>query len=244
MPCGPGVERVAEEVAERFPGVPTAILSSDYAPNIKALRETVARIESGEARIIIGTQLVAKGHHFPGLATVGVVDGDLSLAQGADPRAAERTFQLLQQVIGRAGREGTMGAGLIQTHNPEHPVMRALISGDRDTFVAREIAARESAGLPPFGRLAALIVSARTKPEAETYARSLARAAPPARRIVVMGPAEAPLALIRGQYRFRLLIKAPRAVDIQNFLRRWLERAPRPRGSQKVVVDVDPYSFL
>ncbi len=244
VPCGPGVERVAEEVAERFPGVPAAILSSDFTTNLTEIRETIARISSGEARIIVGTQLVAKGHHFPGLALVGVVDGDLSLAQGGDPRAAERTFQLMQQVIGRAGREKSGGVGLIQTHAPDHPVMRALISGDRETFLAREIAAREAAVLPPFGRLAAIIVSAGAKPEAERYAQALARAAPPAARIEVMGPAEAPLVLIRGRYRYRLLVKAPRNVDIQGFLRAWMERAPPAKGSVRVVIDVDPYSFL
>jgi len=244
VPCGPGVERVAEEVAERFPGVPAAILSSDFTTSLTEIRETIARISSGEARIIVGTQLVAKGHHFPGLAFVGVVDGDLSLAQGGDPRAAERTFQLMQQVIGRAGREDSGGIGLIQTHAPDHPVMRALISGDRDTFLAREIAAREGAGLPPFGRLAALIVSAGAKPEAERYAQALVRAAPAAPRITVMGPAEAPLALIRGRYRYRLLVKAPREVDMQGFLRLWMDRAPPAKGSVRVVIDVDPYSFL
>jgi primosomal protein N' (replication factor Y) len=244
VPCGPGVERVAEEVAKRFPDVPAAILSSDFTTNLTEIRQTIARISSGEARIVVGTQLVAKGHHFPGLALVGVVDGDLSLAQGGDPRAAERTFQLMQQVIGRAGREDSGGIGLIQTHAPEHPVMRALMSGDRDTFLAREIAAREEAGLPPFGRLAALIVSAGAKPEAERYAQALARAAPDAPRITVMGPAEAPLALIRGRYRYRLLVKAPRNVDIQSFLRAWMDRAPPAKGSVRTIIDVDPYSFL
>ncbi|MFP3920740.1 MAG: primosomal protein N' [Dichotomicrobium sp.] len=244
VPCGPGVERVAEEVAERFPGVPAAILSSDFTTNLTQVRETIARISSGEARIVVGTQLVAKGHHFPGLSLVGVVDGDLSLAQGGDPRAAERTFQLMQQVIGRAGREDSGGIGLIQTHAPEHPVMRALISGDRDTFLAREIAAREEAGLPPFGRLAAIIVSAGAKPEAERYAQALARAAPDAPRITVMGPAEAPLALIRGRHRYRLLVKAPREIDLQGFLRLWMDRAPPAKGSMRTVIDVDPYSFL
>ncbi len=244
VPCGPGVERVAEEAGERFPDTSTAILSSDFTPNIGVLRETLARISSGEARLIIGTQLAAKGHHFPELALVGVVDGDLSLAQGADPRAAERTFQLLQQVIGRAGREARESHGLIQTHSPDHPVIRALLSGDRDTFMEREIAAREQAVLPPFGRLAAIIVAARAKPEAEAAARALAVAAPAARRIEVWGPAEAPLALIRGQYRFRLLVKAPRSLDLQAYLRAWMSAAPAPKTGVRITIDVDPYSFL
>lgn len=244
VPCGPGVERVAEEVAERFPGVETAILSSDLVPTLRTLRQVIDDIAGGKARLIIGTQLVAKGHHFPQLATVGVVDGDLSLASG-DPRAAERTFQLLYQVTGRAGREdGVKGRGFIQTHMPEHPVMKAIISGDRDSFLAREIEERREAGMPPFGRLAAIVVSAKSKPEAEHFARAVALAAPRAAKIAVYGPAEAPLALIRGRYRYRLLAKAARELDLQGYMRQWLENAPPAKGSLKLTVDIDPYSFL
>ncbi len=244
VPCGPGVERVAEEVAERFPGVETAILSSDLVPGLRALREIIDKIARGDSRIIIGTQLVAKGHHFPHLATVGVVDGDLSLATG-DPRAAERTFQLISQVTGRAGREdGVEGRGLVQTHLPEHPVMQAIIANDRDSFIAQEIEARREAGMPPFGRLAALVVSAKVKPEAEHYARMLALAAPRSAKISVLGPAEAPLALIRGRHRYRLLVKAARDADLQAYLRHWLDGAPPAKGSLRLAVDVDPYSFL
>jgi primosomal protein N' (replication factor Y) len=244
VPCGPGVERVAEEVAERFPGVETVILSSDLIPGIRALREIIEKVARGDAPIVIGTQLVAKGHHFPHLATVGVVDGDLSLATG-DPRAGERTFQLISQVTGRAGREdGVEGRGFIQTHLPEHPVMRAIIANDRDSFIEQEIAARQEAGMPPFGRLAALIVSAKVKPEAEQYARILTAAAPQSAKISVLGPAEAPLALIRGRHRYRLLVKAARDADCQAYIRHWLENAPPPRGSLKLHVDIDPYSFL
>jgi len=242
-PCGPGVERVAEEVAERWPGMQTAILSSDLVPTMKALREVIETVASGEARLVIGTQLVAKGHHFPRLATVGVVDGDLSLAT-ADPRAAERTFQLLNQVTGRAGRSGTSGRGFIQTYLPEHPVMQAIISGDRERFIEREIAAREEAGMPPFGRLAAVLISAKTRPEAEAYARAFAMAAPPASRIEVLGPAEAPIAIIRGRHRFRFLVKAALEADLQAYMRLWLEDAPPARGSVMAQVDIDPYSFL
>ena len=244
VPCGPGVERVAEEIAELFPDFETAILSSDLVPSVRALREIIDRIASGEARIVIGTQLVAKGHHFPHLATVGVVDGDLSLASG-DPRAAERTFQLLSQVTGRAGREGGVeGRGFIQTHLPEHPVMQAIIANDRDSFIGQEIEARREAGMPPFGRLAALIVSAKTRPEAEHYARKLAVAAPRTEKISVLGPAEAPLALIRGRHRFRLLVKARRDADLQAYLRHWLSHAPPAKGGLRLSVDIDPYSFL
>jgi primosomal protein N' (replication factor Y) len=244
VPCGPGVERVAEEVAERFPGIEPAILSSDLIQGMRALREMIEKIAAGETPIVIGTQLVAKGHHFPHLATVGVVDGDLSLATG-DPRAAERTFQMLSQVTGRAGREdGVEGRGLIQTHLPEHPVMQAIIANDRDSFLQQEIAARQEAGMPPFGRLTALIVSAKFKPDAESYARILAAAAPRSEKITVLGPAEAPLALIRGRYRYRLLVKAAREADLQAYLRHWLDRAPPPKGSLRLSVDVDPYSFM
>jgi primosomal protein N' (replication factor Y) len=244
VPCGPGVERVAEEVAERFPGVDTAILSSDLIPGVRALRETIDKIANGESRIIIGTQLVAKGHHFPLLATVGVVDGDLSLATG-DPRAAERTFQLLSQVTGRAGREdGVEGRGFIQTHVPEHPVMQAIIANDREGFLAQEIEARREAAMPPFGRLAALIVSAKTKPEAEAYARKLALTAPRSTKISVLGPAEAPLALIRGRHRYRLLVKSARDADLQAYVRHWLSLAPPAKGNLRLAVDIDPYSFM
>ena len=244
VPCGPGVERVAEEVAERFPDVETAILSSDLVTGIRALREIIDKVARGDAPIIIGTQLVAKGHHFPHLAMVGVVDGDLSLATG-DPRAAERTFQLLSQVTGRAGREdGVEGRGFIQTHLPEHPVMQAILANDRDSFIKQEIDARQEAGMPPFGRLAALIISAKAKPEAEHYARKLALAAPHSAKISILGPAEAPLALIRGRHRYRLLAKASRDADLQAYIRYWLDKAPPPRGSLKLHVDIDPYNFM
>jgi primosomal protein N' (replication factor Y) len=243
VPCGPGIERIAEEIAERFPDARRVLLSSDLTPSIGDLRETLREIEDREVDIVIGTQLVAKGHHFPGLALVGVVDADLGLAQ-ADPRAAERTFQLMHQVTGRAGREAIPGRGLIQTYMPEHPVIAALVSGDRDAFLAREIAARKDATMPPFGRLAALLVTSNSREAAEGYAREVARAAPQAAKIQVLGPAEAPLAVIRGRHRYRLLVKAAREADLQAYLRLWLSQAPKPKGDVRLVVDVDPYSFL
>jgi primosomal protein N' (replication factor Y) len=243
VPCGPGIERIAEEIAERFPDARRVLLSSDLTPSISDLRETLREIEEREVDVIIGTQLVAKGHHFPGLALVGVVDGDLGLAQ-ADPRAAERTFQLLNQVTGRAGRDSIPGRGLIQTYMPEHPVIQALVSGDRDTFYEREIAARREATLPPFGRLASLLVSASSREAAEAYARAVALAAPPAAKIQVLGPAEAPLSVIRGRHRYRLLVKAAREADLQAYLRLWLSAIPKAKGDVRLVVDVDPYSFL
>jgi primosomal protein N' (replication factor Y) (superfamily II helicase) len=241
--CGPGVERIAEEVTERFPGARLVLLSSDLIPTLSELRAVISKIEEGEADIIIGTQIVAKGHHFPGLATVGVVDGDLGLGH-ADPRAAERTFQLLYQVTGRAGRTSVQGRGLVQTYMPEHPAMQAIISGDREAFLEREIRQRQAAMLPPYGRLAALIVSAKQKVLAEAFAREVARRAPPASRIEVLGPAEAPLSVIRGRHRWRLLVKAPRETDVQAYLRSWLSALPQVKGDLRLTVDVDPYNFL
>ena len=242
--CGPGVERIAEEVALRFPDAKLAILSSDLVPGLTEMREVIRGIEAGESNLIIGTQIVAKGHNFPDLCLVGVVDGDLGLAQGADPRAGERTFQLLHQVTGRAGRASIKGRGLVQTYNPDHPVMEAIIKGDREMFLEREIRQRQMGTLPPYGRLAALIISARDARLAEQFAREVARRAPLADRIDVLGPAEAPVAVVRGRYRWRLLVRAPREIDIQAYLRAWMSFLPEVKGDLRLVVDVDPYSFL
>jgi primosomal protein N' (replication factor Y) len=258
--CGPGVERLAEEAALRFPDARSIVLSSDFPGGTERLRRELEEIARGSFDLIIGTQLVAKGHNFPLLTLTGVVDADVGLANG-DPRAAERTFQLLQQVTGRAGRFDRPGRGLLQTYQPDHPVIRALLSGDAERFYAEETEARERAGLPPFGRLAALIVSADERAAAEAHARALARALdavpdgprwriaragmiPEDGEIVVLGPAEAPLALLRGRWRFRLLVKAPRSADVQGFLRALLAAAPKPKGNVRVDVDVDPMSFL
>ena len=240
---GPGVERLQEEVASLFPQARTMVLSSDLITSIEAMRSELNEITEGRVDIIIGTQLVAKGHHFPRLNLVGVVDADLGLSNG-DPRAAERTFQLLNQVIGRAGREAGRGIGYLQTHQPQHPVMRALIACDREAFYASEIDARERSGYPPFGRLASLIISAGDRPTAEGFARKLAAIAPIDERIQVLGPAEAPLAVIKGRYRFRLLIKSLRNVDLSEYLREWLATAPKTKGTLKLEVDVDPQSFF
>jgi primosomal protein N' (replication factor Y) len=241
-PVGPGVERLQEEAAALFPEARTIVLSSDLMESVERLREELDGVAQGKFDIIIGTQLVAKGHHFPKLNLVGIVDADLGLANG-DPRAAERTFQLLHQVSGRAGRETGQGQGFLQTHQPEHPVMRALISGDRAAFYDTEIAQREATGYPPFGRLAALIVSGSDKHETESFAKKLAAASPLDEKVRVLGPAEAPLAVVRGRYRFRLLIKAPRNYDLSRFMRVWLEHAPKTRKSLKLEVDIDPQSF-
>ncbi|MGY4401300.1 primosomal protein N' [Bradyrhizobium sp. USDA 3315] len=240
---GPGVERLQEEAAHIFPEARTMVLSSDLITSIETMRSELNEIAEGRVDIIIGTQLVAKGHNFPRLNLVGVIDADLGLSNG-DPRAAERTFQLLNQVVGRAGREQGRGVGFLQTHQPEHPVIKALIANDREAFYASEIEIRERTGYPPFGRLASLIVSAGDRPTAEGFARKLAAVAPLDERIQVLGPAEAPLAVIKGRYRFRLLVKSLRNVDLSQYLREWLDAGPKTKGNLKLEVDVDPQSFL
>jgi primosomal protein N' (replication factor Y) len=241
--CGPGVERIAEEVAELFPGRRTIVLSSDFPGGTERLRAELAAIAAGEFQIVVGTQLVAKGHNFPLMTLVGVLDADLGLASG-DPRASERTFQVLQQVTGRAGRGEKPGRALVQTWQPDHPVIAALVSGDAERFYREETQAREAAGLPPFGRLAAIVVSAAERDAAEAHARAMAQVVDPPAGVTVLGPAEAPLALVRGRYRFRLLVRTERDVDLQAFLRAWMARCPKPRGSVRAVIDVDPQSFL
>src|SRR5262245_44185998 len=240
---GPGVERLEQEAAELFPGARILVLSSDLVESVERLRQELADVAQGRFDLVIGTQLVAKGHHFPKLNLVGIVDADLGLANG-DPRAAERTFQLLHQVVGRAGRGEGRGVGYLQTHQPEHPVMRALIAQDREAFYAAEIAAREKTGYPPFGRLASLLISGSDKHATESHARRIAASAPHEEAVRVLGPAEAPLALVRGRYRFRILVKAPRGYDLSAYLREWMEKAPKKKGNLKLEVDVDPQSFL
>ncbi|KKX27789.1 primosomal protein N' [Rhizobium sp. LC145] len=241
--CGPGVERIAEEVEKHFPEARTIVMSSDLLGGVKRMRLELEAIARGDADIVIGTQLVAKGHNFPLMTLVGIVDADLGLANG-DPRAAERTFQLLSQVTGRAGRTGLKSHGLLQTFQPQHPVMQAIVSGDAGAFYEREIAEREKAILPPFGRLASLIVSADTRADAESHARGLRAAAPQVSGISVLGPAEAPLALVRGRHRFRLLVHGRRNSDMQAYLRTMLANGPKQRGSVQIQVDIDPQSFL
>lgn len=240
--CGPGVERIAEEVDRHFPDARTIVLSSDLM-GVKRLRLELEAIAKGEADIVVGTQLVAKGHNFPMMTFVGIVDADIGLANG-DPRAAERTFQLLSQVTGRAGRTGLKSLGLLQTYQPQHPVMQAIVSGDSDAFYEREISEREKALLPPFGRLASIIVSADARADAEGHARGLRQAAPKVSGITILGPAEAPLALIRGRHRFRLLVHGRRNSDMQAFVKTMMANGPKMRGSVSVQLDIDPQSFL
>ncbi|MGF1640357.1 MAG: primosomal protein N' [Rhodospirillales bacterium] len=240
--CGPGVERLAEEVAGLFPSLRTAVATSDTLTGPAAARDLVRRIEAHEIDVVIGTQIVAKGYHFPLLTLVGVVDGDLGLT-GGDLRAAERTYQLLYQVAGRAGRAERPGRVLLQTHMPEHPVMAALVAGDRARFLATESDARRELGMPPFGRLAALIVSGRDERAVDAAARALGRAAPDDAGVRELGPAPAPMALLRGRHRRRLLLKAAPEVAVPAVIRRWLAAVPLP-GAVRVQVDVDPYSFI
>jgi primosomal protein N' (replication factor Y) len=242
VPCGPGVERIADEVAELFPNARTAIVTSDTIWSPQRAAEFVAAMDAQEIDLVIGTQLVTKGYHFPNLTLVGVVDADLGLA-GGDLRAAERSFQQIQQVAGRAGRADKPGRVFVQTHDPEAPVIAALVSGDAPGFYAAETEARREAAMPPFGRLAAIVVSAEDASEADAVARRIGHAAPEVDGMAVFGPAPAPLAMLRGRHRQRLLVHARRSLDVQDVIRDWLaaiEWSPKVRVS----VDVDPYSFL
>ena len=241
VPVGPGIERLAEEAARLFPDARMAILSSDLSRG-QMLRDTLRGIEEGEFNLVLGTQLVAKGHHFPHLTLVGVVDADLAL-ESSDPRAGERTWALLAQVAGRSGRGAKPGHALVQTYLPQHLLMKALARGDRDAYLEGEKRIREIAGLPPHGRLAGIVISGKEANETFRFARDLAQAAPPAEGIQVLGPAPAPIAMVRGRHRIRLLVKAGRDVNLQAFLAAWLKDV-KPKGSLSLQLDVDPYNFL
>jgi len=240
--CGPGVERLAEEVLLRFPEARFAVMSSDTISSPEASRLFVQSVLDGEVDIIIGTQMVAKGHHFPHLTLVGVVDADLGLA-GGDLRAAERTFQMLTQVAGRAGRESKRGLALLQTMQSESPLMTALLSGQRDAFLASEVSARRAAAMPPFARLAALILSATDEMRLREASTLLARAKPHFDNVDIFGPSMAPLAFLRGRHRARLLIRADKNVDIQQVVKAWLAKVKLP-ATVRLHIDIDPYSFL
>ena len=240
--CGPGVERLAEEVAARFPEARLTLMTSDTVRGPLAAGQLLRAMVEREIDILIGTQVVAKGHHFPWLTLVGVIDADLGL-EGGDLRAAERTYQLLSQVAGRAGRAARPGRVLLQTYRPDHPVIRALVTGDRTGFVEAELAARAAAEMPPFGRLAGLVLSGAKLDAVRATARAFARAAPAGAGIEAWGPAPAPLAMIRGRHRQRLLLKCAKRVNIQSVLSAWLGRV-KPTAGVRVDVDVDPYSFL
>jgi primosomal protein N' (replication factor Y) len=244
IPCGPGVERVAEEFAAFFPGARYAIASSDTLPHTgpNEMQGALRLFAKGEIDVLVGTQIVAKGHHFPQLTLVGVVDADLGGSDG-DLRARERTFQLLHQVSGRAGRAEKPGLVLLQTRNPEDAVMQALAKGDRDGFYEQERGFREASQSPPFGRLAALVISGYDGDVVRDVARQLGKAAPAARDVKVWGPTPAFYALLRGQTRERLLVQAARGVDMQAYLKSWLAGVKVP-AAVRVAVDVDPVSFF
>ncbi len=242
---GPGVERLAEEVAVRFPGARVAVLSSDLFGSARALKEMIVTIAEGGADIIIGTQIVAKGHNFPRLTLVGVIDADLGL-QGSDLRAAERTFQLMRQVAGRAGRvSGRQGVALLQTHQPDHAVIRAILGGDEEAFWTAEAAERRMAGVPPYGRMAGIILSSPDIALVFDFAGELARRDGPLRAVgaQVFGPAPAPIARVRGRHRVRLLVKAEKGVALQAALAEWVGQMRVP-SQIRLAIDIDPQSFL
>ncbi len=240
--CGPGVERIADEVAALFPDARAAIVTSDTLWSPAKAAEFVAMMEAGAIDIIVGTQLVTKGYHFPNLTLVGVIDADLGL-EGGDLRASERTFQQMVQVSGRAGRGGKPGRVYIQTRSPEASVIRALLSGDAARFYAAETESRRVAHAPPFGRFAAIIVSDPDAAEAQAVARRIGQAQPKVEGVEIYGPAPAPLAVLRGRHRHRLLVHARRQVDVQDMIRDWLG-ALQWKSTTRVAVDVDPYSFV
>jgi primosomal protein N' (replication factor Y) len=240
---GPGVERLAEEVVARFPEARLAVLSSDLFGSARALKEAVVNIAEGGADIIIGTQIVAKGHNFPLLTLVGVIDADLGL-QGSDLRAAERTFQLMRQVAGRAGRADKPGEAWLQTHQPEHPVIRAILGGDEEAFWKAEAAERKAAGVPPYGRMAGIILSSPDVAQVFEFGTELARRDGPLRRVgaQVFGPAPAPIARVRGRHRVRLLVKAEKGVPLQAALAEWVGQLKLP-NNLRLAIDIDPQSF-
>ncbi|WP_226782193.1 primosomal protein N' [Oceaniglobus trochenteri] len=242
-PVGPGVERLAEEATALFPEARIAVLSSDLYGSARALKAHIESIAAGEADIIIGTQLVAKGHNFPLLTLVGVIDADLGL-QGSDLRAAERTFQLMRQVAGRAGRADKPGSAMLQTYQPEHPVIRAILAGDEEQFWSAEAQERRAAGVPPYGRMAGIILSSPNVQEVFEVATDMARRDGPLRAInaQLFGPAPAPIARIRGRHRVRLLVKADKAVPLQGALSKWVAQFRLP-ASLRLSIDIDPQSF-
>ncbi len=240
--CGPGVERIAEEVKGRFPKARVEIISSDITTNLNEVSAVIRKMEQGEVDILIGTQIIAKGHHFPSLTVVGIVDADLGL-MGSDLRASEQTFQLLSQVSGRAGRGEKKGTVYVQTLYPDNEVLKALVENDRSRFLTLEKQTRQILKMPPYGRLAALIISGTNQNAVEKVAVSLGQTAPNNDYISTLGPAQAPIYMLRGKYRYRLLLKTARNIKIQAVLREWLAKVACP-SSVRIEVDIDPYSFM
>ena len=242
MGVGPGIERVAEEVRRKLPDARLELLSSDTVQSAEDIRALISRMETGEIDVLIGTQMIAKGHNFPGLTLVGVVDADASL-KGGDLRAGERTFQLLSQVAGRAGRADKPGRALLQTYDPDAPLMQALNHTDRDSFLACEEEMREAMGMPPHGRLAALIFSFPDEAEASRLVKEIGMATPSAHGVEVWGPAPAPISVVRGRWRWRFLVRSDLNVDLSAYMAHWRASVKLP-AQARLQVDVDPYSFL
>jgi primosomal protein N' (replication factor Y) len=243
--CGPGVERVEEEVKSKFPETRVLVVTSDHLATAQAVDNMITAIQNQEVDIIIGTQILAKGHHFPSLTLVGVIDADLGLS-GGDLRASERTYQLLHQVAGRAGREQKKGQVLLQTYHPEHPLFKAIQHYKRDEFYSCELQERQVQHFPPFGYLSAVILSGLDAPAVERYAHLLARSAPLIPDITVLGPVPAPIARLKGRYRWRFLIKSSQPMILQPFLKKWLSQPnlKKSAGTIRITIDIDPYSFL
>ncbi len=242
IPCGPGVERIVEEVRKILPLAKIAVLSSDNMNDQEVLRNTLYQITKGKVDIIVGTQMLAKGHHFPKLTLVGVIDADLGM-NGGDLRASEKTYQILQQVSGRAGREHIKGEVYIQTFNPDNKVMKALASGDRETFIEAELSERDVADMPPFTRLVSIILSCPDERVLGEYAKLLASHAPVTEEVMTFGPAPAPIGLLRGQHRVRFLVRTEKNIHIQKTIDFWLSQVKKP-NTVKAQVDIDPISFL
>lgn len=240
--CGPGVERIYEQIMQLFPEVKCEMLTSDMLSTPKQIHDLIRRIADHDVDIIIGTQILAKGHHFPMMTLVGVIDADLGLS-GGDLRACERTYQLLHQVSGRAGREMLPGQVLLQTFNPEHPVISALVSQDRDSFIMAEKVEREARLMPPFGRLGAIIVTGTNAQQVEQAAKNLIRRAPTHPDVTILGPVPAPLSQLRGRHRWRLLVKTSKNFPLQSYISNWVGSI-KTSGNTRIMVDIDPYNFL
>ena len=244
--CGPGVERIEEEINQLFPEAKLTVLSSDTMKSQKTLVKTLEKIKNNKVDIIIGTQMIAKGHDFPDLKLVGIIDSDVGLS-GGDLRASERSFQLLQQVSGRSGRhaidERDKGVVFLQTYDNENPIIRAIAKNNRDDFFEKELSSRKNANMPPFGRLAAIILSSKYERKLDGFASELLRVAPLFKNVKIFGPAPAPLYFLRGKYRRRFLIKSDKTVNIQDVLLNWTNKIKTPHNV-KLTIDIDPFSFM
>jgi primosomal protein N' (replication factor Y) len=242
VPCGPGVERIEEEVKYTFPDARTILMTRDTVNSIQAVENIINQILDGKVDIIIGTQMIAKGHHFPKITLVGIIDADLGLL-GGDLRAAERTYQLLSQVSGRAGREKDKGKVVIQTFNPENPIIQSLVTGERRSFLEQEIMGRKMVHMPPFGKLASIVISGFNDEKVAEFARFLVKISPVSNTISVLGPVPALISRIKNKFRYRILVKAERNISIQKYINYWLDGVKAP-GSIKLKVDIDPYNFF